>query len=101
MNDLFDPPGRGVPAVLFSHGSDYLLVLVNEDAHRHLAVDVTGLDALDGRCFEQLYGPENVEVTYGGFVTRLQGHEVKVFATNAVYASTRREGRDYGRSDRK
>ncbi len=64
-------------------------------------MDVTGLSALDGRRIEPLYGRENVEVNNGGFVTRLQGHEVKVFATNAVYASTRREGRDYGRSDRK
>ena len=96
VDDLFDPPGRGVRVALFRYGSEYLLILVNEDAHRHLGVDVTGLGVLDGRRLQLLYGSETVDVARGGFVTRLQGHEVKAFATNPRFASARRDGRGYG-----
>ncbi len=89
-------PGFGVRTALFSHGSEYLLILVNEDAHRHLGVDITGIGVLNGRRLELLYGSESVKVASGGFVTRLQGHEVKIFATNPRFTSSRRDGRDYG-----
>jgi len=95
IDDLFDPPGLGVRSRLFRDGSDYLVVLVNEDEHRHLGVDVTGLHSLNGRQLELLYGQETADVKDGGFVTRMQGHEVKLFATHERYESSRRRGRDY------
>ena len=95
IDDLFDPPGRGVRAKLFRHGSDYLLILVNEDPQRHLGVDVTGLAMLHGRKLSLLYGSETAKVQDGGIVTRLQGYEVKLFATNSRYESSRITGRNY------
>jgi len=95
INDLFDPPGLGVRAKLFRHGSDYLLILVNEDSQRHLGVDVTGLEMLHGRKLSLLYGSETAKVQHGGISTRLQGYEVKLFATNSRYKSSRTAGRDY------
>ena len=95
IDDLFDPPGIGVRSRLFRQGSDYLLILVNEDGDRHLGVDVTGLNALAGRTLTQLYGTETAKIEHGGFVTRLQGYEVKLFTTNPHYKSARTAGRDY------
>jgi len=97
VDDLFDPPStKGVRAQLLRHGTDYLLILVNEDPHRHLGVDVTGLDMLNGRELKQLYGNETTTVQQHGFATRLQAFEVKLFATNAArYESPRTEGRAY------
>ena len=95
IDDLFDPPGRGVRAKLLRHGSDYLLILVNEDPQRHLGVDVTGLEMLRGRKLSLLYGSETANVQGGGIVTRLQGHEVKLFATSSRYESSRTAGRNY------
>lgn len=95
IDDLFDPPGIGVRSRLFRLGSDYLLILANEDEHRHLGVDVTGLDALAGRTLTQLYGSETAQVEHGGIVTRLQGYQVKLFSTNPRYKSTITDGRDY------
>lgn len=96
IDDLFDAPGRGVRARLLRHETDYLLMLVNEDAQRHLGVDVTGLEMLNGRVLTELYGRERATVGDGGFATRLQGYDVKVFATNPKrYESPRVAGRDY------
>ena len=95
VDDLFDPPGKGVRALLRQSGSDFLLILVNEDPHRHLGVDVSGLEVLNGKNLELLYGSEVQTVERGGLVTRLQGFEVKVFSTNPDLASRRRAGRDY------
>ena len=96
VDELFDPPGRGVRGLLRRHGSDWLLILVNEDPHRHLGVDVSGLDALEGRRLELLHGSEGVTVQRGSMATRLQGFEVKVFATDRGLESRRGEGRGYG-----
>jgi hypothetical protein len=97
VDDLFDPPGsRGVRVRLLRHGTDCLLILVNEDPHRHLGVDVTGLELLAGRELKQLFGAETATVSQAGFSTRLLGYEVKLFATNAErYESSRTDGRAY------
>ena len=50
---------------------------------------------LNGRKLSLLYGSETVKVQYGGLVTRLQGYEVKLFATSARYESSRTAGRNY------
>ena len=96
IDDLFDPPGRGVRTRLFRHATDYLLLLVNEDDHRHLGVDIAGLKAASGREFSLLYGEETATVSEGSVVTRMQPFEVKVFATNKRrYETTRRGDRSY------
>jgi hypothetical protein len=95
IDDLFDQPGRGVRSRLLRHGSDYLLILVNEDSQRHLGVDVAGLQMIEGRELSLLYGSESAKVQHGGIVTRLQGYEVKLFATNSRYESSRTAARGY------
>ena len=57
---------RGVRSKLFRTGSEGLLMLVNEDNHRHLGVDVTGLNTLEGRELKMLYGAEAATVDRGG-----------------------------------
>ena len=95
IDDLFDAPGIGVRGTLKSNQADYLLILVNEDDHRHLGVDVTELEALNGRTLHLLYGDEKIVVRKGGIVTRMQAHEVKLFCTNPRYETKRTKGRDY------
>ncbi len=96
IHDLFDKKGIGVRSLLLQHKRDYLLILVNEDDHHRLGVDIHGLDALNGRALSLLYGSEKAKVTSGNFVTRMQPFEVKVFATRKnAYETKRREGRDF------
>ena len=95
VDDLFDPPERNVRATLRRDRDDGLLILVNEDAHRHLGVEITGLEALEGHELKVLYGTENARVRRGEIVTRLQGFEVKVFSTDPALESPNRAGRDY------
>ncbi len=76
-------------------GRDWLLVLVNEDNHPHMGVEMTGLAKLNGQTLELLYGSETAAVKRGGFVTRLKPYEVKVFATSRRWESSRRNGRDF------
>ena len=95
IDDLFDPPGRGVRATLRRQDAHALLILVNEDPHRHLGVDVSGLEFLEGRQLELLYGSETTRVKQGGIVTRLQGFEVKVFSTDGRLKSRELDGRNY------
>ena len=59
-----------------------------------LGVDVNGLDAVDGRRLELLYGSETANVEHGGFV-RGSGFEVKVFSTNPGFVSPGLDGRRY------
>ena len=65
-------------------------LLVNEDNHRHLAVDVTGLTALNDRTLSLLYGDETANVSDGRLLTRLQPFDVKLFCTSGVRFQTRR-----------
>ena len=95
IDDIFDPKGMGVLVQLYRDGSEFLVVLVNEDNQRHLGVDVTGLESLGGRTLKLLYGSETAAVEHEGFVTRLQPYEVKVFSTSDRYQSRRMTGRDY------
>lgn len=99
IDDLFDPVGVGVRVLVKQRGSDFLVLLVNEDPHRHLGVDVMGLAKLEGRTLHQLYGDETQTVKRDGFATRMQGYEVKVYCTNPIYRSSSEGGREY-RSER-
>lgn len=92
-------PRRGV-----SHAARYLdgeavIVLVNEDDVTHFGTEVQGLDALNGRSLNLLYGSETPVVLEGAFLTRLLPHEVKVFSTTQEVASTRLTGRDFGAAE--
>lgn len=93
--DLFEQPGLGVRLAVKRQGTDYLVLLVNEDASRHLGVEITDLTMLEGRTLSLLYGNEEATVKQGRFVTRIQAYEVKVFATNPVFQSSRDNGRNY------
>ena len=83
IHDLFDERGLGVRSMLLRHKNDFLLMLVNEDDHHRLGVDVYGLDAVNGRELHWLSGDEKVQVSDGNIVTRMQPYEVKLFSTRA------------------
>ena len=91
------PAGPGVRAWARRYGRDWVVALVNEDAARHMGVEVCGLGHIEGAPLELLYGGETVTVRGGAFVTRMQPFDVKVFATSRRWEADRREGRDYGR----
>ena len=95
VDDVFDKPGLGVRTRGLRHGDEYLLIVVNEDDHTRLGVDIRGLEAVAGRTLYQVYGAESARVEPGGFVTRLQPHQVKVFATNKSLVAPLEAGRDY------
>ncbi|MEK7684772.1 MAG: hypothetical protein AAB466_05070 [Verrucomicrobiota bacterium] len=86
---------RGVSLVARRSGREWLMVLANEDEQPHLGVEVIGIGRLNGRELEQLYGPENVTVKAGGFVTRLKPLEVKAFATSRKWEGARRAAREF------
>ena len=73
---------RGVSITARRIGREWLIVLVNEDEHAHMGIEVTGLDALNGTEFVELYGEEKTIISEGAFVTRLRSFEVKLFATH-------------------
>ena len=85
----------GVKAIARRVGREWLLVLVNESDHRHMAVEVSGLDDVDGTHFDLLYGTETATVQKGELLTRMQPYEVKVFATGREWETERRDGRDF------
>ena len=76
-----------------------MLILVNEDNHRHLGVDVTGLLAVEGRELSLLYGSQSAKVTDASLVTRMQPFDVKLFCTTKQrFERQREDGRDFGAS---
>ena len=81
-------------------GREWLIVLINENDHRHMAVEVTGLDDLNGMRFDLLYGTETATVQKGELLTRMQPYEVKVLATGREWETDRRDGRDFARQDK-
>jgi hypothetical protein len=81
---------------------DWLIVLVNEDDIPHHGVEIRDLGSnpldlgsLEGREFFLLHGDEAVKVENGELMTRIQPHEVKLFATSRKWESPRTEGRHY------
>ena len=94
--DIPDPVSiRGVSITARRTGREWLIILVNEDPHSHMGVEVTGLDALNGTEFVELYGDEKTTVSEGAFVTRVQPYEVKVLATHRKWETNQREGREF------
>lgn len=88
-------PQRGVHRIARQVDGEVLLVLINEDTHRHMAVEVSGLEAFEGRELQLLYGGESVTVKNGRVMTRMPHQMVKVFATSRRFESADHTGRDY------
>ena len=86
---------RGVSITARRTGREWLIVLVNEDEHPHMGVEVVGLDALNGTEFVELYGEEKTTVSGGSFSTRIRPLEVKLFATHQKWETDQREGREF------
>jgi hypothetical protein len=86
---------KGVRWMGRAAGSEGLIVLVNEDDHPHMGVEVKGLEALNGRQLQLLYGNESATVRESEFITRLMPREVKVFATSRKWESAWPTGRGY------
>ena len=85
---------KGVRHSVRRAGNDWLVILVNEDDDKHMGVEVSGLEGLEGDQLALLYGTETVTVDQGGFITRMQPLEVKVFASCRGWESSRKNGRD-------
>jgi len=92
-----DASTRGVRLSVRRAGRDWIVILVNEDDRSYLGVEVTGLDELNGRTLELLYGSEKAAVNRGEFITRIKPLEVKVFSTTRQCETELREGRHYSR----
>ncbi|MFN0169225.1 MAG: hypothetical protein ACKV22_22605 [Bryobacteraceae bacterium] len=90
----FDTPSRGVTMFCRRAGREWLVALVNEDSRPHMGVIVSGLREVNR--LELLYGKETAGLVRGEFVTRLLPYEVKVFATNRKWETSRKAGRDFG-----
>jgi hypothetical protein len=90
-----DSSARGVEISIRRAGQEWVVILVNEDDRSYLGVEVTGLDELNGRALELLYGSEQTTVERGEFITRIKPLEVKVFATSRRWETDQREGRDF------
>jgi len=86
---------RGVRWMARAAGSEWLIVLVNEDDRHHMGVEVKGLEALNGRQLQLLYGTESTTVRKGEFITRLMSLEVKVFATSRNWENAWPTGRGF------
>ena len=95
IHDLFDETGIGVRSMLLRSQDDYLLILVNEDDHHRLGVDVTGLELLNSRELFLLYGDETHTVANGNLVTRMQPFQVKLFATSKSFVTKSTSGRTF------
>ena len=95
IRDLFEPTGLGVRCVARQSGDDLLVILVNEDEHRHLSVDVRGLATWNGRRLFELYGSDEVAVDGGDIAVRLKPLEARVYCTGRRFESSRKTGRDY------
>ncbi len=88
---------KGVRHIARRVGDEWLVVLVNEDDGRHMGVEVTGLDALNGRKLVELYGSDEVTIAHGELIARMAPLEVEVFATGRQWESKRRAGRGFGK----
>jgi len=87
--------GGAVRVAVRQAGSEWLVVLVNEDKQLHTGMEVRGLEKLDGRSLGLLYGSETATVERGRFVTQMPPLGVKVFATGRKWETPRRTRRDY------
>jgi predicted methyltransferase len=90
-----DPSARGVRISVRRAGREWIVILVNEDDRSHLGVEITGLEEMNGRALQLLYGSEQTTVERGEFITRIKPLEVKVFATSGQWETDQRSGRDF------
>jgi hypothetical protein len=86
---------RGVKISVRRAEGEWIIILVNEDNRAYMGVEVTGIDDLNGRLLDLLYGSEKILVEQGELITRIKPLEVKVFSTSRRYETGLREGRDF------
>ncbi|MFH1742045.1 MAG: hypothetical protein ABIH23_23835 [bacterium] len=99
IEDTYKADEFGVRTVVRKCGREWLIILVNEDDHKHMGVEVTGLDNLNDQQLELLYGTEIAVIQHGELITRMQPYEVKVFSTSRKWETDRRDGRDFNDED--
>jgi len=86
---------RGVRMSVRRADDEWIIILVNEGNRAHMAVESTGLDTLNGRDLQLLYGTERVSVIRGELITRIKPLEVKIFATSRKWDTGLNRGRDF------
>ena len=90
-----DAAGGTVRMTARRAGDDCCIILVNDGTAARMGVEVSGLDAIEGRDMALLYGAETAHVSGGEIVVRLQPKEVKVYCTGKTFETARRDHRDY------
>lgn len=85
LDALLDGAEARVRAMVRRHGDDWLLVVVNEDDVSRMGTVVTGLEALNGRELNLLYGEDVRTVEDGALALRMQPLEVRVYCTSRAY----------------
>jgi hypothetical protein len=68
---------------------------VNEDEHRHLAVDVHGLQEWNGKTLYEMYGSDEATVDQGDLALRMKPFEVRLYSTTRKFETSRRNGREF------
>ncbi len=93
--DLFENSGRGVRTMGRQVGDDLFVLVVNEDEHRHMAVEVSGVTNWNGRTLFELYGTDETTVEKGNIAIRMKPFEVKVYCTSRRFETSKKDGREY------
>ncbi len=91
----FEPREVQVAWIARQFGNDWMIAVVNETDFTLRSVAVKGLTHLNGLKLVELYGEEEVTVVDEEFMTRMEPHEVKVFATGKKWETSKRNARGY------
>lgn len=90
-----DESDGGAAASVRRHGRDWLVIVVNEHNEPHMAVEVTGLDWLNGAEMHCLYEDSKTQIRHGVLTARMLPYQVRVFCTSRSWETADLEGRDF------
>ncbi|MGV8134868.1 MAG: hypothetical protein AB2L20_06620 [Mangrovibacterium sp.] len=94
---ITDDPGQENSASCFAgrSGLDWMIAVINETSIYQMGVVVKNLNFLDGIKLFELYGKNEITVSNNEIVLRMKPREVKVFATDRKWETSKIAGRDY------
>ncbi len=76
-------------------GHDWMIAVINETDIYQMGVVVENLNFMNGIKLFELYGDDEVTVSNNEIVLRMKPREVKVFATERKWETSKTTGRDY------
>ncbi len=94
---ITDTPGQEAIASCFAgrSGHDWMIAVINETDNYQMGVVIENLEHLNGMKFVEIYGNEEAVVSNEEIVLRMKPREVKIFATDRKWETTRTAGRNY------